>query len=215
MKMKTQLIMKDEEILSKLSIYTFLQKFYSSDLITVKKTIWEEISGLINEEVSVFSNENLKKGSQMISNLNDYDWKELEFDFNQLFVGPNRLEAAPYESVYRNTDRALMQTETMAVRKFYERAGLILSKKNNDPEDHLSLELEFVCYLLQESIDDDFYYPLYESFLNLHLFHWVEEHCELVREKTTNTLITGVSYILQGMMEVERQQLNIPRRSKK
>jgi TorA maturation chaperone TorD len=51
--------------------------------------------------------------------------------------------------------------------------------------------------------------------LKEHLFEWAEEHCELIREKTENNLIIGISYILQGLMEVERKQLNVRRRSKK
>lgn len=49
---------------------------------------------------------------------------------------------------------------------------------------------------------------MYEAFLKLHLFQWVEKHCELVREKTANSLITGISNILQGLMEVEREHMN-------
>lgn len=213
--METQVKVNEEAILHKLAIYMFLQKFYSGELIKMNKTIWEQLSGLVNEEISFFLDEKMKKGIQIISELNANDMLELEFDFNRLFVGPNRLEASPYESTYRNTERALMQAETIAVRRFYEKAGLAVYKKNINPDDHLSLELEFVCYLLRESVEDDAYYTLYESFLKEHLLQWVEEHCELIREKTANTLIIGISYILQGLLEVERKQLNVRRGSKK
>lgn len=215
MEMDTQVLVNEEEILHKLAVYTFLKKFYSGELIKEKKATWKQLSGLINEEISYFLDEKMRKGIQMISKLDHNDLLELEFDFNRLFIGPNRLEAAPYESIFRGTERTLMQAETLAVRSFYEKAGLVVKKKNNEPDDHLSLELEFVCYLLRESVEDDFHYTLYEAFLKEHLFHWVEEHCELVREKTTNTLIVGISYILQGLLEVERKQMNVPRRSNK
>jgi TorA maturation chaperone TorD len=213
--METQVKVNEEAILHKLAVYMFLQKFYSGELNKINRTIWEQISDLMNEEISFFLNEKMKKGIQIISELNTNDMSELEFDFNRLFVGPNRLEASPYESTYRNTERAVMQTETMAVRRFYEKVGLVVSKKNIDPDDHISLELEFVCYLLKESVENDAYYTLYEAFLKEHLFEWAEEHCELIREKTENNLIIGISYILQGLMEVERKQLNVRRRSKK
>lgn len=212
MAMETAVRINEEEIAHKLALYMFLQKFYSGELIKVEKSIWEQLSALINEEVSYFSDEKMKKGITMISELNSNDLQELEFDFNLLFVGPACLEAAPYEAIYRSTERALMQAETMAVRKFYERAGLVLLNKNNVPDDHLSLELEFVCYLLEESVEDASQYDLYEAFLNLHLFKWVKSHCELVREKTNNTIIIGISYILQGLMEVESKEMNVSRR---
>ncbi len=204
-----------EAILHKLAVYMFLHKFYFGDLVHIDTTTCEKLSNLVSEEVSFFHEEKMEKGTQLLFELTTQDLSELEFDFNRLFVGPNRLEAAPYESVYRGTERSLMQAETMAVRSFYERAGLELYKKNNNPDDHLALELEFVCYLLEESLEDDSYYALYEDFLKEHLFHWVEDHCELVREQTTNTFIMGISYILQGLLEEERKQLNVLRRLKK
>lgn len=203
----------EEEIVHRLALYVFLQKFYSGDLLDQEKFIWKELTALINKDILFFSDMKMKQGIEMISQLNSNDIQNLEFDYNRLFVGPDRLEAAPYESIYRNTERALMQAETMAVRRFYERAGMVLTNKNHVPDDHLSFELEFICFLLEESTEDDSYYDLFEAFLNLHLFQWVENHCELVREKTTNTLIVGMSYILQGLMEVERNRMNVPRRS--
>lgn len=213
--METLVKVNEEAILHKLTIYTFLQKFYSGELIKINPTTWEQLSDLINQEVSFLQDDKMLKGATLLCEKNHNDLLELEFDYNRLFVGPNRLEASPYESTYRNTERALMQKETMAVRRFYEKAGLVVTKKNINPDDHLSLELEFVEYLLKNSGKDDAYYELYEFFLKEHLLEWVEEHCELIREKTANTLIVGISYILQGMMEVERQKLNVQRRSKK
>jgi TorA maturation chaperone TorD len=204
-----------EEILHKLPIYVFLQKFYESEFLKVNKADWERVIHLIREEADFFRNQSMDKGMEMISELNANDLLELEYDFNHLFVGPNILEAPPYESIYHTGERALMQADTMAVRGFYEKAGLELARKNNNPDDHLALELEFICYLLEESVEAADFYALYEEFLEEHLFHWVEEHCELVRSKTTNTLIVGITYVLQGILEVERQQLNVPRRSKK
>jgi putative dimethyl sulfoxide reductase chaperone len=215
LRIETLVKINEDEIIHKLAIYLFLQKFYSGELIKMDKVIWKELSELIGEEISFFTDEKMEKGIQYISQFNQKDLLELEFDFNRLFVGPNRLEASPYESTYRSTERALMQTQTMAVRRFYERAGLTVTKKNIDPDDHISLELEFVSYLLNESLVDSSHYGHYQAFLKEHLFQWMEEHCELVREKTTNALIIGISFILQGLLEVERKNLNVPRRLKK
>lgn len=198
----------DENILArKMGIYMFLAKFYSGKLLKMDLEMWHKFGAMLREEVASFDNERMKKG--IVSMLQDSRvLEELEYEFNRLFVGPDRLEAAPYESVYRSAERVLMQAETMAVRKFYERAGLTLINKNREPDDHLAFELEFACYLLEKSLQDNGYAELYEAFLKLHLFQWVEKHCELVREKTANSLITGISNILQGLMEVEQEHMN-------
>ncbi|UII56381.1 molecular chaperone TorD family protein [Cytobacillus spongiae] len=201
-----------ETLTHKLTIYHFLQKFYAGELNKISGALWKQLSGLINDEASYFSNEKMRQGIENFSLLEENDVEEIEFDYNRLFVGPNRLEVSPYESTYRNTERAIMQGETLAVRRFYERAGLVVNQKNIEPDDHLAIELEFICYLLENSLEDEENYVLYEYFLKKHLFQWVEVHCELIREKAKNKLLLGISYLLQGLMEIEREQLNVRRR---
>lgn len=191
----------------KLTIYVFLQKFYAGHLNHVTKVTWKGLIELINHEINFFSNEKIKKGSLILSQLTDEDLVELEFDFNRLFVGPTRLQASPYESTYRNTDRALMQDETLAVRRFYEKAGLVVSNKNVDPDDHLALELEFVCYLLENSMENEMYDQLYQAFVQEHLFQWIEKHAELVREHTQNSILIAVSYLLKGLILEEKANM--------
>lgn len=203
------MLVNEEEVVNKLAIYLFLQKFYAGQLNQMDQTSWEKLIGLINQEMTFFSHEGMKKGLETLSKIPKDDISELEFEFNRLFVGPNRLEVSPYASTYRNDQRALMQGETLAVRKFYEKAGLVVSKKNVDPDDHLALELEFVCYLLGKSLEDEMYYHMYHEFLKEHLFHWIESHCELIREKTKNTILIGISYILQGLLLEEKSNVSI------
>lgn len=213
--MVTQVPFKEDVAIHQLPIYVFLQKFYDGQLNNIPSSTWTHLIKLISEDVHFFANEKMNKGIEYLLNFDQIHYMDLEFDFNRLFVGPNRLEASPYESTYRNKERAVMQNETLAVRRFYETAGLVLQKKNKYPDDHLALELEFICYLLENSLENGDNYILYQEFLKKHMFQWVEDHCELVREKTLNDLIIGTSYLLQGLMEFERKQMNIRRRLKK
>jgi len=202
--LKQQMLFNKEVVVHKFTIYMFLQKFYAGQLNQITKISWNELIELLKQEISFISNDELNRGLLILSLFTDEDIEELEFDFNRLFVGPNRLEVSPYESTYRNVERVIMQGETLAVRRFYEKAGLVVSKKNIDPDDHIALELEFVCYLLENSLTDTTYYQLYQEFLEEHLFHWIESHCELMRGKTVNTFLIGVSYILQGLLIEEK-----------
>lgn len=199
--MKQQIQVNEGEIVQKLAIYMFLQKFYAGQLNHMNKSGWENLLSALSKEISF---DKVKKGIEILARFSAGDLEELEFDFNLLFVGPNRLEAPPYESTYRNDQRALMQDETLAVRRFYEKAGLVVSRKNIDPDDHLALELEFVCFLLENSIEDEMYDQLYQEFLTKHLFQWIESHCELIREKTKNVILIGISYILEGLILEEK-----------
>ena len=197
----------NEEVLSRRAVYTFIQKFYSEGLNKIEKSIWNLLISSLEEDTKGLKEEKIKQGIQLLSQLKEEDLKELEYDFNRLFVGPNKLEASPYESSYLNTDNALMQRETMSVREFYKLVGLEVARKNADPDDHLALELEFVCYLLESSFDNEDFIVLYQQFLRKHLFKWITSHTELVRKKTSNKIILGISSILEGIILEEKRIL--------
>ena len=197
----------NEEVLSRLAVYTFVQKFYSASLNKLEKSIWNTLISSLEKDTKGLKEEKVKQGIQLLSQLKDEDLKELEYDFNRLFVGPNKLEASPYESSYLNADNALMQRETMSVREFYKLVGLEVANRNVDPDDRLALELEFICYLLETSFDNQDCIVLYQQFLRKHLFKWIISHTELVRKKTSNTIILGISSILEGIILEEKRIL--------
>lgn len=209
MMVNQQFSINEEVILHKLAIYLFLQKFYAGHLNKLSETEWRELISLIENEWMSFSQNDPQNVSHTFYDISKEDVEQLEFDFNRLFVGPNRLEASPYESTYRNDQRSLMQYETLAVRKFYQKAGLEVSKKNVDPDDHLALELEFVCYLLENSKENDQYYKMHQDFLKDHLLKWVDTHCKVVCEKTNNQIIIGISNLLQNLLSEEKNQLSL------
>lgn len=207
--MKQQMKFDEEVVVHKLAIYMFLQKFYDGQLNRIGKASWKELIDVLTQEMTIFSNDEIGKGLQLLSQFTDEDIEELEFEFNRLFVGPNQLVVSPYESTYRNTERVIMQSETIAVRRFYEKAGLVLAKKNINPDDHIALELEFVCYLLENSLEDETHYEFYQEFLKAHLFHWIEVHCALILENSENKIVKGVSTILQGLIKEEKVLMEV------
>lgn len=207
--MKQQMKFDEEVVVHKLAIYMFLQKFYDGQLNRIGKASWKELIDVLTQEMTIFSNDEIGKGLQLLSQFTDEDIEELEFEFNRLFVGPNQLVVSPYESTYRNTERVIMQSETIAVRRFYEKAGLVLAKKNINPDDHIALELEFVCYLLENSLEDETHYEFYQEFLKAHLFHWIEAHCALILENSENKIVKGVSTILQGLIKEEKVLMEV------
>lgn len=101
-------------------------------------------------------------------------------DHSRLFVGPFKLLAPPYGSIYLE-DGKFMGNSTLAVSNLYRQEGLDIVLK--DAPDHISVELEFMHYLalgeanahensdpgLAESFRDK-----QESFLRTHLGDWIE-----------------------------------------
>lgn len=199
----------------KLLIYAMLQKFYSGQLNKQDLSTWQSLVHLLESELNFLANDVTKRGIYLLQHITEKDTTNLEFVYNRLFVGPQRLEASPYESTYRNKERAVMQRETLAVRNFYRRAGLELKKINVEPDDHIAIELEFICYLLENSLENEHYNELYEQFLQNHLYEWIDDHIALVREKTANNIVIGMTYMLEGLLIEEKKHIPIKRRRKR
>ncbi|OEF95831.1 hypothetical protein BHF68_10565 [Desulfuribacillus alkaliarsenatis] len=183
-----------------------------------------------------FDNQHILTAIKMLEDSSLIDAKTLEqteFDYNKLFVGPGKVKAPPYESVYRNPKRLLMQQETLAVRNFYRKLGIECKDNGSQPDDHLGLELEFMSYLLhcvlqeqnqQEQISQEQnsqeqilkeqnlqsqYLEVYKEFLEQHILQWVPKHCEQVLENSGSVICRAMALLLKGMMEVENSDRNV------
>ncbi|MHC4199352.1 MAG: TorD/DmsD family molecular chaperone [Planctomycetota bacterium] len=73
------------------------------------------------------------------------DLDSLRVDHARLFVGPFRLLAPPYGSVYLEHSDRLMGNSTVDVRRVYNEEGLEVSSQ--EVPDHVAIELEFAHFL--------------------------------------------------------------------
>ncbi|NLI91027.1 MAG: hypothetical protein GX434_02130 [Peptococcaceae bacterium] len=198
------------EFQRKFFVYRLLQDYYSGCLWQ-KKDNWNEILLTLaetryQEEIIFFD-----LGMRLIQKLT----QEAVYDFNRLFVGPEKLLAPPYESAYRNAEGLLMQKETTDVRKFYSIVGLSVVGQNREPDDFIGLELEFLCFLLYQAVScfqrgeerADFYLNVYFEFLNMHLGNWVSDHCEDVLRHSTSYFCKGMAMLTKGFIEREKSLL--------
>ncbi len=68
-------------------------------------------------------------------------------DYTKLFLGPNRMLAAPFGSVWLDESRSVMGESTAALEALYAEAGFELDESFHSTPDHIAAELEFL-YLL-------------------------------------------------------------------
>lgn len=76
-----------------------------------------------------------------------YTQPELLVEYARLFLGPFKVPAPPYGSVYLEQAGLLMGDSTLAVAKIYQEQGLSLSEDTRDMPDHIAAELEFMYFL--------------------------------------------------------------------
>lgn len=132
----------------------------------------------------------LKKEIQSIG-----DIEILKIDFSSLFVGPYSLLAPPYGSIYLEGEKKIMGTSTMDACSKYRELGLDISSSFKDAPDHITVELEFMFFLIFKEIKaiikgDAHMAMIYlsheKAFLQRHLGCWVDAFTNQV-EKTANT----------------------------
>lgn len=61
----------------------------------------------------------------------------------------------PYESVHRSTDHLVFNLETLEVRAKYRVLDLEAPKLNNEPDDHIGLEFDFLCQCILRALDGE------------------------------------------------------------
>lgn len=68
-------------------------------------------------------------------------------EYSRLFLGPFKLVAPPYGSVWLDKQKTVMGDSTARVAEFYHAQGLQLADEFPELPDHIAVELEFLSYL--------------------------------------------------------------------
>ena len=156
-------------------------------------------------EENLFKNltENLKQvcpgaadfSSNIERSIHDYTEEVLCIEYAKLFVGPFELLAPPYGSVYLDDGGRVMGDSTMKVIEAYQEEGLSKNDDFKDLPDHITVEMEFMSYLiykereaLQKSDLDTAkeYANKQEDFLKNSIRPWVYQFCSRIKEGTDN-----------------------------
>lgn len=118
-------------------------------------------------------------------------------EYTKLFVGPGKLPAPPWESVYVCGEDLLFQQSTLAVRQAFRAAGYRASGYPHEADDHLAIELHFMATLAEDAKracekHDDERLRLALSrqlvFLSEHLNAWLPAFVQRLREQAPSSL---------------------------
>lgn len=135
----------------------------------------------------------------------------LGVEFTRLFRGLHPLESPPppYESVYGDGG-LLYGPSTMEVARTYRRFRL--EGKNNEPPDHIALELDFMRFLCQKEAQaqqgrEEAKGWLREegAFLEEHLVTWVPALCRNIRGSDTMGFYSGLADVTEGWLSCDRR----------
>lgn len=143
------------------------------------------------------------------------DHDALLLDHSALFVGPFRLLAPPYGSIYLEGKREVMGASTGDARRRYELAGLDMAEEIRDAPDHIAIELEFMYYLVfrhYEALQSDppaaqQWQTQQISFLDRHLGQWVGPFAEKVRENARTEHYRILASVTASFIQLDSQTL--------
>lgn len=144
-------------------------------------------------------------------------FRNMGIEYTRLFIGPRRLPAPPYASVYTSPNKMMMQEETIDVRKMYLENGFRMLKLNQEPDDHVGAEMEFIFVMSTKAIEamrHDNREELLKSietqlnFLSNHLLKWIPNFCKDIMEDSTNLFWYNIAAFFQEFINVDVDNLN-------
>lgn len=133
-------------------------------------------------------------------------------EYMRMFIGPQKLLAPPWESVYRSHQGLLFQESTLTIREIYRRSGFQPEGYPRVPDDSLALELDFMGRMaeraqaaLLENRTDDLREALTvsESFLRVHLLYLVPKMLERMSESALRLFYPPMTKILHAFLELD------------
>lgn len=178
-------------------IFGLVRRYYARDLVKVGPRDWPMVSAY-SDNPAVSADPALAGAIERIAHAPTPDAERFEYEFNRLFVGPGRVPAAPFETVYRSPERTLMREVTMAVRAAYRERGMETDAKNVQPDDHAAYECAFVAFLLERDEEGDA--EALDAFCADHLQRWVPQHVACVRAETGNELCLGFADLIEAAL---------------
>ena len=199
--------LKEQLYLYNLLRYLFLQE--------PTEEVLNEISRI---EVSTEHDNDIDHGLSLMmnsikKNKDHFDkWlEELAVEYAQLFIGPARPPAVPYASFYLSESHSLMTDETIDVRKRYLEARLSVKELYSVPDDHIGIELEFLCYLTSEIICAheaggaqgrvSALESARDEFVHGHLLRWVPAFADrLVADPRGDEFFKGAALLLREVL---------------
>jgi TorA maturation chaperone TorD len=141
----------------------------------------------------------------------------LKSEYTRLFLGPNKLVAPPWESVYIGKERTLFTVVTLNVREFYRSQGFLPAEYPHVADDHIALELDFLANVGNKAIealaagDNDAVRNRLEAsakFLDDHLLKWVGDYEKDLVEKGKSIFYVKVVQAAVAFARQDRQLLD-------
>ncbi|HSH34977.1 molecular chaperone TorD family protein [Schnuerera sp.] len=127
---------------------------------------------------------------------------KLHIEYAHLFLLPEGVK--PYESVYLGQKSMIYQEPWESVKAFYQDNNMKLDENQLYPEDHISVELAFMSYLIDQNIDE----KIQQDFLQQHILRWVPKFLNDLYENSFAKFYKIVAKHGIGFIEEEKKWIS-------
>jgi TorA maturation chaperone TorD len=138
--------------------------------------------------------------------------EELLLDYTRLFLGPMKILAQPYGSVWLTDDKTLMGETSMAVLALYQEGGFEMDEEFRELPDHIAVELEFLYLLLfrenEASLQGDIdklntVGALKTRFLTEHLGLWISPFTKALESSAESDFYRQLARLTKSFLDLE------------
>ena len=116
--------------------------------------------------------------------------------YQRLFLGPEASPAPPWGSVYLTPDNTTMGPSTLAIRREFQKAGVVLATQGGEPDDHFAHCCAFLSLLSQEGDPA----PARE-FFRAHLLPWGPRFLELMVDHCQDPVYEAIAQYAMAVLE--------------
>ena len=176
----------------------------------------EVLDLFLDEEQLAPFREQFSQLSKALSSDGEAVIDKIKSEYVYLMLGPGKLPAPPWESVYVNKARVIFQESTLKVREAYLEYDLLPAEYPHVADDHLAIELDFMSRLGemgQESFDKGDMQQLrkilssQKAFLDNHLLVWIGDFAELIQSSKTNHFYPQMALLTKALLFADRDVL--------
>lgn len=128
---------------------------------------------------------------------------DLNQQYQDLFIGPNALSAAPWGSVYLDEEGVLFGDSTLALQAFMRAHRIDFMSSINEPEDHIGLMLMLAAYLAEAQP------ALLAEYLRTHLLTWSGQYLHALGKQRDYPFYRALAELTQATLVDWQRQLGV------
>ncbi len=138
--------------------------------------------------------------------------RDLEIEYNRLFVGPGHPQNPPYESVQRHPRGMVIEAVVQDVARQYAQAGLGMAADYYDLPDHVATELGFMAYLAMQEAEanndeKEMWVERERAFLRDHLGVWLPRFCRQIWETSRHPFYAALAQLTGAFVSLDTHQI--------